>query len=151
MNLNITIMNENMIKSTHDRWNHRNGFGRRGPVFEVSCWRLAVPFSWCTSWFIATKGISLIHIYSKTWWEEVRSTDNTGIILVSNYSTAFENNLLSNVESCNNFLESCCIIFGGRWRTKMTRELTWRDQCSWCSNSLQITIDSINIYSCVDT
>ena len=112
-----------MIKSNHDNRKHRNGFGRRGPVFEVKCWRLAVTISWCISWFITTKGFELIQISSKNWWEEVMATDDEEISLVPNYFAEFPNSLLHNAEIRNNFLERCCIIFGGRRRTKTMRAL----------------------------
>ena len=35
------------------------------------------------------KGVEIVHIYSKTWWEEFRVTDNEGIRIVSNYPTVF--------------------------------------------------------------
>ena len=60
------------------------------------------------------KGVELVHLYSKTWWEEVRSTDNADISLVSNSSTSFANNLLSNTESCNNWLDVFLIVAGVR-------------------------------------
>ena len=44
VNFNINVINGMMIKSPHDRWNHRVDFGSRGPGFEVSLQRLAVPF-----------------------------------------------------------------------------------------------------------
>ena len=136
VNLNITIINGTIIKSTHDSWNHRTGFGRRITVFEVSCWRLAVPLSWWISWFLTMKGVELINIYSKTWLEESRATDDSGISLVYNSSTQFTNNLLSHAESCNNCLESCCKIVDGIRRNKITREMTWSGQCLWSSNNL---------------
>ena len=36
LNLNITTINDIMINSPNDRQNHRTGFGRRNPNFEVS-------------------------------------------------------------------------------------------------------------------
>ena len=87
MNLNITIINGTMIKSTHDNRKHRTRFERRCMVFEVNCYKLAIPLSWFISWFITMKGVELFNIYSKTWWEEVRSTDDAGIRIVSNSST----------------------------------------------------------------
>ena len=102
VNINITIINCMMNKSPHDIWNHRTGFGRRGPGFEVRFWRLDVSLSWWISWFITMKSVELVHIYSKNWWEEVRATDDAGISLVSNYLTEFTNNILSNVGICNN-------------------------------------------------
>ena len=136
LNLNITIINVMMIKSPHDIWNQRTFFGRRGPVFEVRWWRLAVKLSWWISWFTTIKGIKLVHISSKTWREEVRAVDNSGIILLSNSSTAFINNLLSNAESFNNCMESFCINFLDRWGTKMMRALNWSGQCSWVSKNV---------------
>ena len=91
-----------MIKSPFGSLNHRNGFGRRGPVFEVIWWRLDVTLYWWISWFITMEGVELVHLSSKTWWEEVRATDNTGINLVSNYSTEFINNILYYTEIFNN-------------------------------------------------
>ena len=80
-----------MIKSPCDSKNHRTGFGRRGPGFEVNYWRLAITLSWWINWFITTKGIGLVHIYSKNCREEVRATDDAGISLVSNYPKTFSN------------------------------------------------------------
>ena len=40
------------------------------------------------------------------------AVDDSGIILVSNPSISFVNNLLSNSESYNNWLESLCIVVG---------------------------------------
>ena len=102
--------------------------------------------SWWTSCFITMKGAELIRLYYNTWWEEVRAIYSACIILVYNSSTVFANYLLSNVEICNNWMDSCCIIVGGKWRTKMTKELTWNDQCSWGSNHFYVTIESMNIY-----
>ena len=68
VNLNITIINGAMIKSPHGSWNHRAGFGRRGPGFEVIFWRLAVPLSWSFICFFTMKGVELIHLYSNTLW-----------------------------------------------------------------------------------
>ena len=69
MNLNIIIINGMMIKSPRDSLNHRAGVGIRGYLFEFSFWRLDVPLYWWLSWFITTKGVELIRLYSKTWWE----------------------------------------------------------------------------------
>ena len=102
--LNITVVNGTVIKSPRGSWNHRDGFGRRGPGFEVSFWRLDVPFSWWFIWFFNMKGVELIHISSKTWWYKFRATYDAGISLVSNTSTSFANTLLSHAESCNNWL-----------------------------------------------
>ena len=85
--LNITIINGIMIKYPRDSWNHRNGFGRRGTGFEVICWRLDVPFYWCLIWLFTMNRAEPINIYSNTWWEEFRDTDDVGIILVFNPST----------------------------------------------------------------
>ena len=85
-----------MIKYPHYIPNHSTGFGRRGPIFEFNFWRLSVPLYWWISWFITMKGVELVHISSKTWREEFRPMDGSGIILVSNYSTVIANNLLSN-------------------------------------------------------
>ena len=123
VNLNITIINGMMIKYPHYSWNHRDGFGRRRHGFEVSCWRFAVPLSWWISWFIAIKGVEMVHISSKNWRKEFMATDDAGIILMLNYSTEFTNNLLLKSESCNNWLESCCINVGVNWRTKMMRAM----------------------------
>ena len=112
--LNITIINGTMIKSPHDSWNYRTGFGRRGTGFEVICWRLDVPISWWISWLITTKGIELIHLSSKNWWEEVRAMDDAGIRLVTNTPTAFTNIFLSHADRFNNWMESWCIIVYGR-------------------------------------
>ena len=46
-------------------------------------------------------------------------------------------------------LESCCIIFGGRWSAKIIRALTWSVQGSWGFSHLYITIESMNTYFCV--
>ena len=74
-----------------------------------------VPLYWSFIWFFTMKGVVMIHIFSKTWWEETRATDDAGISLVSNLSTALANNLLSSHgEVCNTSLERCCIIVGGR-------------------------------------
>ena len=148
VNLNITIINGIMINYSHDSWNHRTGFGRRGPGFEVNCLRLSIPFSWCIKWFITSKGVELVHFYSKTWWEEIRAKDDSGISLVSNSFTEFGNNVLSNAKSCNKCLESCCIIVDEIRRTKMTIVLNWSVQCTWGYNHLKTTIESTNIYPC---
>ena len=132
--LNITIINGKMINSPHDSWNHRNDFWRRVHRFKVSYWRLDIPISWWISRFITKKGVELVHFSSKAWWEEVRSTDDSGISLLFSPSTSFSINLLSNINSCNKWPESSCIIVGGIWRTKMMRALTWSGQCSWVYN-----------------
>ena len=90
----------------------------------MSFWRLDVTLY---LWFIclfAMKCVELIHIYSKTWWEEFRATDDSGISLVSNPSTSFSNNLLSHAEIYNKWMEILCIIVDGRLGTKMIRALT---------------------------
>ena len=135
-NFNITNINGMMINSPHDSWNHKVGFGRRGTGFEVSCRRLAVPFSWWLIWFITMKCIELIHISHKTWWEEFWTTDDAGIRFVSNYSTAFTNALLYHAEIYNNWLGSWCLIVDGIWRSEIMRALTWSGQCFWSSNHL---------------
>ena len=56
------------------------------------------------------KSVELIHISSKTWWEEFRATNDAGISLVSNPSTALLHNILSHADSWNKFLGICCII-----------------------------------------
>ena len=93
-----------IIKSPHDSLNHRVGFGRRGPRFEVSCWMLSVPLSWWFVWFVTMRCIKLIHIFPKIWWEEFWTTGDAGIGFVFNSSTAFTNTLLSCVDSFNNCL-----------------------------------------------
>ena len=50
--------------------------------------------------------------------------DDIVIIIVLNYSTVLVNSLLFNEESCNNLLESCCIISGVILSTKTLRDLT---------------------------
>ena len=94
VNLNIIITNIMMIKYPYNIRNHRTGFGRRDPWFEGDLWRFAVPLSWRTIWFITMKVIELVHLSSKTWWELVRATDDSGISLVSNYSIELANSLL---------------------------------------------------------
>ena len=135
VNHNITIINDMMIKSPRDIRNHRTGFRRGGPAFEVSFPRLAGPLSWWLSCFIYMKGVELVHIYYNNWWEEDKATNNVGINLVSNSSTSFENILLPNAEIYNNFLESCCIIGGGIQRTEIMKDLRWIFQGSWGSNN----------------
>ena len=151
MNLNITIIIGTMIKYPHDSWNPRTGFGSRGTGFKVRFWRLAVPLYWWLSWFINTKGVLLFNNFYKNLWEEFRDMYDKGITLVSNYSTAFVNSLLFSAERCNNWLESCCIIFEGRLRTKMMRVWKWSGQGSWVSNHFQTTIYSINVSPCIDS
>ena len=63
VNLKITITTGMMIKYNYDIWNHRTDFGRRGPGFEVICWRLTVPPSWWISFFFTMKGVELIDLY----------------------------------------------------------------------------------------
>ena len=127
-NLNIIIINGMVITSTHDRWNHRAGFGRRGTGFEVSFWILAVSLSWWLIWFFTMKGVELIHLYSTTQWEEFRATDDSGTSLVSNPSTEFKHSLLYHAKSCNIWLEICCIIVDGIRRKKIMIALTWSVQ-----------------------
>ena len=81
---NIIIISGMMIKSPHDSWNHRDSVRRRGHGFELSFWRLADPLSWWFIWFINMKGVELIHLSSKTWWEEFWTTYDASIRLVSN-------------------------------------------------------------------
>ena len=114
VNLNITIINGTMINYPHDSWNHRNFFGRRGNRFELRWWRLDVPLSLCISWFFAMKDVGLIRLFFKTWRGKIMSTDDAGIILVSNPSTYFANALLYHAESCNNWLDIWCIIVDER-------------------------------------
>ena len=136
VNLKTTIINGMMINFPHDSWNHRYGVVRIGPRFEVSCWMLADTLSWWFIWFITMKVVGLIRISYKIWWEVFWTTDNAGISLESNYSTALSNILLSCAEICNNWLERLCIIFNGRWRFEMMIELIWIDRCFWGSNRL---------------
>ena len=75
--------------------------------------RFPVRIYWWIIWFFTMKGVELIHISYKNWWEEFRATDDAGIILVSNPSTPFENTLLYLAESFNNGLEICYIIVDG--------------------------------------
>ena len=150
VNHNLTIINGMMIKSPYDSWNHRPDFWTRGPVFEGICWRLAVSLSWFLSQIITIKGVELICLYYKTSWEKCRVRYDAGISLVSNPSAFSENNLLSNAEIYNNYLSSCCIIFGRKWRTKMMRAMTWSGKCIWGYNHFYITIESMNISPCVD-
>ena len=86
-NFNVTFINVMMIKSPRDSWNHRVGFGRRGPGFEVSCWRLDVPLYWWFIWFITMKCIGLINLSPKIWWGRGWTTNDAGIILLYNSST----------------------------------------------------------------
>ena len=85
--LNITIINGMMIKSPHNSWNHRTVFLGRGPWFQMSCCRFSVSLSWWIIWFFAMKGVELIHISYKNWWEEFMSMDDAGILLMYNPST----------------------------------------------------------------
>ena len=140
-----------MINYPHDIWNHRVGFGRRGPGFEVICLRLDVPLYWWFIWFITMKCIEMIHLYLKTWWEECFTTDDAGISFVSNTSKTFTNTLLSCAKSCNNWLYILCIIVGGRWRDEMMEALTWSGKFCWRSNHLYITIYAMNLSSCIDS
>ena len=124
VNININIINSIMTGSPHYSWNHRAVVGRRGPVFEVSLWRLTVPLYWWFIWFFNMKYVALIIFSSKTWWEEFMAMDDACISLVSNPSTAFSNNVLYHADIWNKFLEIYCIIVDGRLRNKMTRSLT---------------------------
>ena len=99
VNFNITIINSMMIKSPRDSLNHSNGVWSRGPLFEVICWRLAVPLSWWMIWLFDIKGVELIRLYSKTWWDEFRSMDDPGVILLSDPFTKIANILMSCAES----------------------------------------------------
>ena len=78
-----------MIKAHRDRQNHSTGSGRRGTVFELNCCRLTVTRSWWLSCFIIMKGIGLVHISTKAWWEEVIATYGAGVSLVYNYFTSY--------------------------------------------------------------
>ena len=82
VNLNIKMINVTVINLPHNSWNHRTGFERRGPGFELRWWILAVPLPWWISWFITMKSVELINLSYKAWWEEYRSTKDAGIILV---------------------------------------------------------------------
>ena len=135
VNLNITIINGTMIKSPRDSLNHRTVLGSRHPGFGVSWRRLDVPLSWWIIWFITTKGVEFINISSKICEEEFRATYDAGTRVFPNPSTAFSNTCLYHAESCNKWLESCCIIVDGIWRTKMTRALTQSRKYSWGLNN----------------
>ena len=136
-----------MIKSPHYSWKLKTGFGIRVPGFKVIWLKLDVPLSLWISWLFTMKVFEL----TKTWWEEFRAMDDSGIFLLSNTSTSFANTFLSHVEICNNWLESCCIIVDGRQTNKMTRALNWRSQCNFGSNNLYKTIEFMNIYPFVDS
>ena len=82
------------------------------------------------------KGVELVHLYSNTGREEVRSTYDADISLVFNYSTAFEYNLMLNAEICNDLLDSSCITVGIIWRIKMISILDWIGQFIWGSKHL---------------
>ena len=88
-------------------------FGKRDTLFEVKFRMLDFTLSWWFRWFITTKVVELAHISSKTWWEEYGTTYDAVIGFVSNSSTAFENNILSNTYIINDWLESFCIIVCG--------------------------------------
>ena len=133
---NTTIINVITIKPPHDIWNQRAGVGRICPVFEVSCWSLAVPLSLWFIWFFTMKGVELIYLSYKNCWEKFWATDDAGISFVSISSTKFTNTLLFHAESCNNCLERCCIIVDGIRRTKIMRVLTWSVQLFWRHNHL---------------
>ena len=134
VNLIVAIINIMMIKYPNDSWKQRPSFGRIDPWFEVIFCRLDVPLSWWLSCLITMKRVELVHLSSKTWWEEVRATDGSYLSLVSNSSTAFANNIMFNEGSWNNWLYCCCINIGGRQRTKIMRALNWNGQCSWGLN-----------------
>ena len=87
VNLKITIFNNIIINYSHDTLNPNTGFGRRVPVLEVILCRLAVPLSWCTSWFFTMKCLELIHISFNNWWWGFRASNDADISLVSNPST----------------------------------------------------------------
>ena len=57
-------------------------------------------------------------------YEIIGHKDDACIIFVSNSSTAFTNKFLSHTESCNNWLESCCIIVARQRRAEMMRMMT---------------------------
>ena len=137
-----------MINSIRDSQNRRN-IGRRCMIFEVNCGRLAAPLYWWFRWLITMNSVENVHISSNTVWKEVIATNDTGISLVSNSSTSFANNILSNAECGNDCMETYCTIFCGRWSTKMMRAPTLRDQISWVCNTNLIRIDSMNVYPCV--
>ena len=136
VNFNTTIINGMIIKSTHGRPNHRTCYRRICLIFEVKWWISDVPLFWWLIWFTTTKCVGLVHISSNTGWEEVRSTDDTCISLVSNYYTELVNNILPDAESYNDCLESCCIIVGVIWSANIMRAVTWSSQVSWGSNNL---------------
>ena len=124
------------IKPPQDIQKQSNCFVRRVPGFEVNCRKLAIPLSWWLSWFITMKGIELINLYSKTVWNYFRSADDSGIIIVSNYSTETTNNLLSNVDSCTECTESYCInVFGIRSKQMMI-VMNLRGQVCWGSDNV---------------
>ena len=100
-----------LIDYPHDSQKHRTVFGRRGPVFEVNLWKWDAPLSWWISWLITMKGIELVHLYSNNGREEFRSMYDAFMRIMSNYFKEFTDNLLLNVESCNKYIYSCCIIF----------------------------------------
>ena len=136
VSLNITIINDMMIKSPHDHWNHRAGVERRGTGFELRWCKLSVPLSYWFILFFNIKGIELIHLSSKTWWEEFRATYNAGISLVSNPSTSFATIILSHADIYKNYLVRWCIIVDVIWRTKIMIVLTWSGLRCWISNNI---------------
>ena len=115
LNPNITIINGMVIESSHNIRNHRTGFVRRSTWFEVNFWRLAVTISWWLSCLITMKCVELVHISHKYGWEEVRFMGNVCISLLSNFYTASANMFVENTEICNDWIESCCYIFGRIW------------------------------------
>ena len=134
--LDITIINDMMIGYSHDSRNHRNGLGRMVAGFEINCWRLFVLLSWWFIWFIAVNCIEFIHIYPKTGWEEVRTTDYSCVSLFPNYPISFTNNFLYNTYICNEWLERRCISVVGRWSAKIIIFLTLRSQVIWVFDNL---------------
>ena len=120
-NFNNTIINGIMIEYLHDRQNHRAGFGKRDPVFEVKLCMFDIPIYWCISCLITVKGTELFNLSSDSWWEKVRSTHDSGIVLVSNSTAAFANNHLSILESFNNRLY--IILFVEDEVTKLSERL----------------------------
>ena len=119
-----------------DIQNYRTGIGNRGEVLEVNCWMLDVPLSLWSSWFITMNFIEFIHIYPKTGWEEVSTTNDTLLSLVSKYFAEFINNILYNMERFNNCMERLCIMSGGILFTKSMRDLILRSQVIWVSTHL---------------
>ena len=67
---------------------------------------------------------------------------------MSKYFKWFKNNLLNNIDSCNDGLEKSYIIFVSM--TKVMRSPTWIIQVKWISNNIQITEDIMNTSIFVD-